>query len=222
MTQTIWLYKNYIAQITYRQRYLSNSTIRSKNNLQTFYTNLIGGISPPIFFVIYTIAFLRFYRISFFHTLIIITHSILIINMPNSKTDNEILMIRINERKNGMKKTVAILASIAAMSLCGLSASAADGDNIIDGVLNGAEEIVDGVVSGAEEIITPGGSTSVDESTNDSTAIPDTVSQVTPSDSTSSTGNVNTGVPAFELAALGAAAVGGLAAMAITVRKNNK
>ena len=44
-----WLYKNYIAQITYRQRYLSNSTIRSKNNLQTFYTNLIGGISPPIF-----------------------------------------------------------------------------------------------------------------------------------------------------------------------------
>ena len=131
--------------------------------------------------------------------------------MPNSKTDTEILMNRINERKNGMKKTAAILASIAAMSLCGLSASAADGDNIIDGVLNGAEEIVDGVVSGAEEIITPGGSTSVDESTNDSTAIP-----------TSSTGNVNTGVPAFELAALGAAAVGGLAAMAITVRKNNK
>ena len=40
--------------------------------------------------------------------------------------------------------------------------------------------------------------------------------------STSGTGNVNTGVPAFELAALGAAAVGGLAAMAITVRKNNK
>ena len=159
------------------------------------------------FFVIYTIAFLRFYRISFFHTLIIITHSILIINMPNS---------------NGMKKTAAILASIAAMSLCGLSASAADGDNIIDGVLNGAEEIVDGVVSGAEEIITPGGSTSVDESTNDSTSVPDTVSQVTPGDSTSSTGNVNTGVPAFELAALGAAAVGGLAAMAITVRKNNK
>ena len=153
---------------------------------------------------------------------VIITHSILIINMPNSKTDTEILMNRINERKNGMKKTAAILASIAAMSLCGLSASAADGDNIIDGVLNGAEEIVDGVVSGAEEIITPGGSTSVDESTNDSTSIPDTVSQVTRGDSTSSTGNVNTGVPAFELAALGAAAVGGLAAMAITVRKNNK
>ena len=137
------------------------------------------------FFVIYTIAFLRFYRISFFHTLIIITHSILIINMPNSKTDTEILMNRINERKNGMKKTAAILASIAAMSLCGLSASAADGDNIIDGVLNGAEEIVDGVVSGAEEIITPGGSTSVDESTNNSTSVPDTVSQVTPGDSTS-------------------------------------
>ena len=139
------------------------------------------------FFVIYTIAFLRFYRISFFHTLIIITHSILIINMPNSKTDTEILMNRINERKNGMKKTAAILASIAAMSLCGLSASAANGDNIIDGVLNGAEDIVDGVVSGAEEIITPGGSTSVDESTNDSTSVPDTVSQVTPGDSTSST-----------------------------------
>ena len=61
-----------------------------------------------------------------------------------------------------MKKTATIIASIAAMSLCGLSASAANGDNIIDGVLNGAEEIVDGVVSGAEEIITPGGSTSVD------------------------------------------------------------
>lgn len=43
--------------------------------------------------------------------------------MPNSKTDTEILMNRINERKNGMKKTAAILASIAAMSLCGLSAS---------------------------------------------------------------------------------------------------
>lgn len=217
----MWLYKNYIAQITYRQRYLSNSTIRSKNNLPTFYANLIGGISPPIFCNLYH-RISAFLQNIVFHTLIIITHSILIINMPNSKTDNEILMIRINERKNGMKKTAAILASIAAMSLCGLSASAADGDNIIDGVLNGAEEIVDGVVSGAEEIITPGGSTSVDESTNDSTAIPDTVSQVTPGDSTSSTGNVNTGVPAFELAALGAAAVGGLAAMAITVRKNNK
>ena len=95
--------------------------------------------------------------------------------MPNSKTDTEILINRINERKNGMKKTAAILASIAAMSLCGLSASAADGDNIIDGVLNGAEEIVDGVVSGAEEIITPGGSTSVDESTNDSTAAPNCI-----------------------------------------------
>ena len=54
-----------------------------------------------------------------------------------------------------MKKTAAILASIAAMSLCGLSASAADGDNIIDGVLNGAEDIVDGVVSGAEESSLP-------------------------------------------------------------------
>lgn len=121
-----------------------------------------------------------------------------------------------------MKKTAAILASIAALCVCNMSAFAAEDGNIIDGVLNGAEDIVDGVVSGAEEIITPGGSTSVDESTNDSTSIPDTVSQVTPGDSTSSTGNVNTGAPAYELAALGAAAVGGLAAMAITVRKNNK
>lgn len=125
-----------------------------------------------------------------------------------------------------MKKTAAIIASIATFCVCSMSAFAADGTtgggNIIDGVLNGAEEIVDGVVSGAEEIITPGGSTSVDESTNDSTSVPDTVSQVTPGDSTSSTGNVNTGVPAFELAALGAAAVGGLTAMAVTVRKNNK
>ena len=142
--------------------------------------------------------------------------------MPNSKTDTEILMIRKNERKNGMKKTVAILASIAAMSLCGLSASAADGDNIIDGVLNGAEDIVDGVVSGAEEIISPGGSTSVDDNGDNDTSMPATISQPTPGDSTNSTGNVNTGAPAFELAALGVAAVGGLTAMAVTVRKNNK
>lgn len=53
VTQTMWLYKNYIAQITYRQRYLSNSTIRSKNNLPTFYANLIDGISPPIFCNLY-------------------------------------------------------------------------------------------------------------------------------------------------------------------------
>ena len=58
-----------------------------------------------------------------------------------------------------MKKTAAILASIAALSLCTTSAFAANGDNIVDGVLNGAEDVVDGVISGAEEIITPGGST---------------------------------------------------------------
>ena len=38
--------------------------------------------------------------------------------MPNSKTDNEILMNRINERKNGMKKTAAILASITSLTVC--------------------------------------------------------------------------------------------------------
>lgn len=126
-----------------------------------------------------------------------------------------------------MKKTAAILASIAAVCVCSMSAFAADGTtggngNIIDGVLNGAEDIVDGVVSGAEDIITPGGSTSVDDNRDDNMSMPGTVSQVTPGDSTSNAGNVNTGAPAFELAALGAAAVGGLAAMAITVRKNNK
>ncbi len=125
-----------------------------------------------------------------------------------------------------MKKTAAILASIATLCVCSVSAFAADGTtggNIIDGVLNGAEDIVDGVVSGAEDIVTPGGSTGgVEESTDDNMSMPDTTSQVTPGDSTSNTGNVNTGVPAFELAALGAAAVGGLTAMAITVRKNNK
>lgn len=126
-----------------------------------------------------------------------------------------------------MKKTAAILASIATLCVGSMSAFAADGTtgggNIIDGVLNGAEDIVDGVVSGAEDIITPGGSTGgVEESTDDNMSMPDTTSQVTPGDSTSNTDNVNTGVPAFELAALGAAAVGGLTAMAITVRKNNK
>lgn len=126
-----------------------------------------------------------------------------------------------------MKKTVAILASIATLCVCSMSAFAADGTtdgngNIIDGVLEGAEDVVDGVISGAEDIVTPGGSTSVDDNTSDNMSMPDTTSQVTPGDSTSNTGNVNTGVPAFELAALGAAAVGGLTAMAITVRKNNK
>lgn len=122
-----------------------------------------------------------------------------------------------------MKKTAAILASIATLCVCSMSAFAADGTtgggNIIDGVLNGAEDIVDGVVSGAEDIITPGGSTGVEDNRDNNMSMPGTTSQVTPGDST---GNVNTGVPAFELAALGAAAVGGLTAMAITVRKNNK
>ena len=125
-----------------------------------------------------------------------------------------------------MKKTAAILASIATLCVCSMSAFAADGTtgggNIIDGVLNGAEDIVDGVVSGAEDIITPGGSTDVEDNRDNNMSMPGTTSQVTPGDSTSGTGNVNTGVPAFELAALGAAAVGGLTAMAITVRKNNK
>ena len=125
-----------------------------------------------------------------------------------------------------MKKTAAILASIATLCVCSMSAFAADGTtdggNIIDGVLNGAEDIVDGVVSGAEDIITPGGSTDIDDNSDDNMSMPGTTSQVAPGDSTSGAGNVNTGVPAFELAALGAAAVGGLTAMAVTVRKNNK
>jgi len=122
-----------------------------------------------------------------------------------------------------MKKTAAILASIAALSLCTTSAFAANGNNIVDGVLNGAEDVVDGVISGAEDIITPGGSTgAVEENTNNSTSRPVTESTVTPGTTTSNAGNagnVNTGVPVYELAALGAAAVGGLATMAVTVRK---
>ena len=121
-----------------------------------------------------------------------------------------------------MKKTAAILASIAALSLCTTSAFAANGDNIVDGVLNGAEDVVDGVISGAEEIITPGGSTgAVEENTSNDTSRPVTESTVTPGTTSNvgNTGNVNTGVPVYELAALGAAAVGGLATMAVTVRK---
>lgn len=121
-----------------------------------------------------------------------------------------------------MKKTAAILASIAALSLCTTSAFAANGDNIVDGVLNGAEDVVDGVISGAEEIITPGGSTgAVEENTSNDTSRPVTESTVTPgtTSNTGNAGNVNTGVPVYELAALGAAAVGGLATMAVTVRK---
>lgn len=180
-----------------------------------------GGCDTAVF-VIYTISFLRFYRISFFYTLIIITHSILIINMPNSKTDTEILMIRMNERKKRYEKDSCYFSFHSRYELMRFIRSAADGDNIIDGVLNGAEDIVDGVVSGAEEIITPGGSTSVDDNGDNDTSMPATISQPTPGDSTNSTGNVNTGAPAFELAALGVAAVGGLTAMAVTVRKNNK
>lgn len=122
-----------------------------------------------------------------------------------------------------MKKTAAILASIAVLSLCTTSAFAANGDNIVDGVLNGAEDVVDGVISGAEDIITPGGSTgAVEENTSNDSSRPVTESTVTPGTTTSNggnTGNVNTGVPVYELAALGAAAVGGLATMAVTVRK---
>lgn len=121
-----------------------------------------------------------------------------------------------------MKKTAAILASIAALSLCTTSAFAANGDNIVDGVLNGAEDVVDGVISGAEDIITPGGSTgAVEDNTNNDTSRPVTESTVTPGTTSNAgnTGNVNTGVPVYELAALGAAAVGGLATMAVTVRK---
>ena len=122
-----------------------------------------------------------------------------------------------------MKKTAAILASIAALSLCTTSAFAANGNNIVDGVLNGAEDVVDGVISGAEDIITPGGSTgAVEENAPDNTSRPNTNSVVTPgttSNNAGNAGNVNTGVPVYELAALGAAAVGGLTTMAITVRK---
>ena len=121
-----------------------------------------------------------------------------------------------------MKKTAAILASIAALSLCTTSAFAANGDNIVDGVLNGAEDVVDGVISGAEEIITPGGSTgAVEENTSNDTSRPVTEATVTPGTTSNAgnAGNVNTGVPVYELAALGAAAVGGPATMAVTVRK---
>ena len=61
----------------------------------------------------------------------------------------------------------------------------------------------------------------VEENTSNDTSRPVTESTVTPGTTSSAgnTGNVNTGVPVYELAALGAAAVGGLATMAVTVRK---
>lgn len=127
-----------------------------------------------------------------------------------------------------MKKTAAILAAIACMSLSATTAFATrntgDGniinnavhgaEDVVNGVVRGAEDVVEGVGSGAEEILTPGASNSVPETTTPiDTSIPGTT------ESGNVNNNVNTGVPALELAALGAAAVGGLSAMAVTVRR---
>ncbi|MCH5324496.1 MAG: hypothetical protein J1E39_04710 [Eubacterium sp.] len=144
-----------------------------------------------------------------------------------------------------MKKTAAILSAIAVMACAGATAYAESDGGIIGDVISGAEDVVDGVVSGAEDVVDGVG----DAVTGDDDSIPDTVSDATIGDSDSipdssdessdnssdessddnsdnsldsgivGNENVNTGVPALELAALGAAAVGGLAAMAVTVRR---
>ncbi len=118
-----------------------------------------------------------------------------------------------------MKKTAAFIALAAVACASALPAFASEGttggDNIIEDVVSGAGDIVEDVVSGAEDIVTPGDSTSI----NDNVSAPDTTSVVTPGETTSVPENVNTGVPAAELAALGAAAVGGLTAMTIVIRK---
>lgn len=126
-----------------------------------------------------------------------------------------------------MKKTAAFLAAVACTAAISVSAFAVNGttrdndNNIVDDVLNGAEDVVSGVVNGVEDVVTPGQSTSVNESTttNNNVTSPNTTSGAVIGESTSVPENVNTGVPALELAALGTAAVGGLAAMAITIRK---
>lgn len=121
-----------------------------------------------------------------------------------------------------MKKTLAALAAVLSLSVMTMSASAAPNavegvvsgaGTVVDGVISGAEDIVDGVVSGVEQAV-PGGSTgNVPEFSTDE----DTTSGVN-----NSVPNANTGVPAVELVALGTAAVGGLAAMAMTVRRKKQ
>ncbi len=125
-----------------------------------------------------------------------------------------------------MKKTAAILAAVACTAAMSVSAFAVNGttrnnsNNIVDDVLNGAEDVVSGVVNGVENVVTPGHSNSVNETTgNDNVTAPNTTSGAVIGETTSVPENVNTGVPALELAALGTAAVGGLAVMAITVRR---
>lgn len=118
-----------------------------------------------------------------------------------------------------MKKALAALAAVLSVSVMAVSASATpnviegavDGaGTVVEGVVSGAEDIVDGVVSGVEEAV-PGGSTG---------NVPEySVGESTTSGTNASTPNVNTGVPAMELVALGTAAVGGLTAMALTVRR---
>ncbi len=142
-----------------------------------------------------------------------------------------------------MKKTAAILSAVAVMAFSAAAAFAENG-GVVGDVVDGAESIVDDVVSGAEDIIDGGdgndsafsddggnvlpdadsdatvGNDSSDESSDESS---DTSSDESSENSMTSgiveSGNVNTGVPALELAALGTAAIGGLAAMAATVRR---
>lgn len=120
-----------------------------------------------------------------------------------------------------MKKTLAAILSVLSLSVMTVSASAAPNviedvvsgaGTVVDGVVSGAGDIVDGVVSGVDQAI-PGGSTGnvPDVSTGDS--VPGVNNSVP---------NANTGVPAMELVALGTAAVGGLTAMALTVRKKKQ
>lgn len=144
-----------------------------------------------------------------------------------------------------MKKTAAILSAVAVMAFSATAAFAENG-GVVGDVVDGAESIVDDVVSGAEDIIDGGDGNGNDSafSDDDGDVLPDADSDATvgndssdeSSDNSSDessdessensmtsgiveSGNVNTGVPALELAALGTAAIGGLAAMAATVRR---
>lgn len=117
-----------------------------------------------------------------------------------------------------MKKTIAAIAAVLSSLTMVVSASAAPNavegvvsgaGTVVDGVISGAEDIVDGVVSGVEQAV-PGGSTG---------NVPETSVNENASDVNGSVPNANTGVPAMELVALGTAAVGGLTAMALTVRR---
>ncbi len=143
-----------------------------------------------------------------------------------------------------MKKTAAILTALAVISAAGATAYAENGgagnlvddaESIVDGVVGGAEDIVGGAANaltgdGNSEFsdddgsVTPGNGSGdiADESMTDNSGESSDDGSVNSSDNSMGivgNQNVNTGVPVIELAALGTAALGGLAAMAATVRR---